>query len=175
MKELFLSCTGGYWYAFDKESVRGVATVPLQHDSLIKREKGKVYLELPNGEKAEICNLSLLYTETTSSFSGQHAATAPRNYFYAILHHADRVLAIPMRGRGKLCMADLATLQPLPPVFPDASRQILQGLLINGQEVFMRLDLDALMQVMDKIAILRKKKQSLLKRRAQEKEATHAE
>ncbi len=153
MKEVLLSQLYGYWYFFEKDAVERTLAVadapaPIQ-------KAGRVWLTVPDGEPAELCPLHLFFP-----WASQHKEQSDH---FLVLQHAGRMLALPMQGEARSCMASTDSLQLLPPAFTGLGRQVIPALLVNGNEVFMQLNLAELARAMDKVAYLRKKK--LLSRR----------
>ena len=153
MKEVLLSQLCGYWYFFDNEAVERI--VPMADAPAPIQKAGRVWLPVPEGEPAELCPLHLIFPWA--------AQQKERSDHFLVLLHAGRVLALPMRGEGRSCMASMDTLHVLPPAFTGLCRQLIPALLVNGDEVLMQLNLDELLHFMDKVTYLRKKK--LLSRR----------
>ncbi len=154
MKELLLSQLCGYRYFFERDAVVQVlalADVPAP----MQKKAGRVWLPLPDGEPAELCPLHLLLP-----WASQHKEQSDH---FLVLRYEGRMLALPMRGEGRACMARIEEIQALPPAFTGLCRQIIPGLLVNGEEALMQLNLDELVGAMDKVTYLRKKK--LLSRR----------
>ena len=153
MKELLLSQLYGYWYFFNQDLVERIQAVT---DTPTPAQKaGRVWLPMPDGEPAELCPLHLLLP-----WASQHKEQSDH---FLVLRYEGRMLALPMRGEGRACMARIEEIQALPPAFTGLCRQIIPGLLVNGEEALMQLNLDELVGAMDKVAYLRKKK--LLSRR----------
>ncbi len=164
MKEIFLSQLCGYWYFFEGELVQ--AAVAVADRATPVKKAGRVLLPLEDGENAEICPLNLLFPWA--------AQQSTKHDHYLLIRHGERLLALPMWGAGRLCMAAMDEVRPLPPAFTGLSRQVIPAVLANGNEVFMQVNLNELVEMMDKIAYLRKKK--LLQNRLTlgQKEAQHA-
>ena len=148
MKELLLSKLYGYRYFFAQEAV--VRVVAIADTAAPIKKAGRVWLFVPDDEPAELCPLHLLLP-----WASQHGEEGDH---FLVLRHEGRMLALPMRGAGRACMARLENTLPLPPAFTGLSRQVVPSLLVNGQEVLMQLNLDELVRAMDKVAYLRKKK-----------------
>lgn len=146
MKDVYYAELCGHWYLFERPAVKRV--IPMAEAPEPTARMGQSWFSLDEGN-AELCPLRLLFTWATPDFKEDH---------YLVLFHHGRLLALPMRGPGREGMALLHALQPLPPAFPALARRIVPGMLLNGREVIMRLDLDELARAMDKIALLRKKK-----------------
>ena len=146
MKDVFLADFGGFWYLFDRTVVQRVMAMETAPKPTVGQ--GQSWLDTEEGN-VEICPLNLVFKRPANERGNNH---------YLVLSHNGRLLALPMRGKGRECMALLHALRPLPPAFPELSRQLVTGLLLNGLDVVMRLDVDELVKVMDKITYLRKKK-----------------
>ncbi|MDO5675492.1 MAG: hypothetical protein Q4G66_11340 [bacterium] len=153
MKELLLSKLYGYRYFFAQDAV--VRVLAIADAAAPIKKAGRVWLSVPDGGPAELCPLHLLLP-----WASQHGEKSDH---LLVLRHEGRILALPMRGAGRTCMAKMEDVQTLPPAFTGLSRQVVPSLLVNGQEVLMQLNLDELVRAMDKVAYLRKKK--LLSRR----------
>ncbi len=156
MKEVLLAHLSGYWYLFRMEAVRRV--VPFSEASACINRDGRVWLPGVGGREAELCPLRLLFPWAAS----ENAA----NDHYLVLGHGGRLLALPMQGSGRHCMADVGAMRPLPPIFTGLSRRMIPALLVHGEELFMQIDLAELFEAVDKIAYLRKKKQQQLRRQS---------
>lgn len=165
MKEIYLSQLCGYWYFFNVEQVQQV--LPLAEASAPINRAGRIWLQTPDGKAAELCPLSLLF-----SWGAQQAAVHDH---FLLVHHGERLLALPMQGSGRYGSAWMDAARPLPPAFPDLSRQMIPALLVNGGDVFMQINLEELVQAVDKIAYLRKKKQLLLRQAQGAKGGAHAD
>ena len=147
MNEIFLAELCGYWCLFARESVRAV--VPRPSCTVVNREE-RAWLILAEKEAAEVCPLHLL-------FNWPQPTDAPADHLL-VLRRGPRLCALPMHGPGRDCMARLDMIHALPPAFPALSRRLVPGLLVNGNDVIMRVNLGELLQAMDKIAQLRRKK-----------------
>lgn len=149
MKEIFLAELCGYWCFFAQEAVHAVA--PRPRGKLVQRNE-RAWLPLAANEEAELCPLHLL-------FNWPQPADAVSDHLL-VLRHGGRLCALPMRGEGRTCTARLDMIHVLPPAFPALSRRIVPGLLVNGNEVIMQVNLNELLQAMDKIAQLRRKRRA---------------
>lgn len=141
MKTLFLMQIGRQLFAIDKECVVGVGT---QDDGRVKpvEENGKKYLPLPHGNRAVICDVQALMTGTESSLSSGRGN-------YLIVAYEENLMALTMSGKGRIVMADVAAALPLPQAFTGKSRDLIPGALINCTDLFLLVDLKALLEATD--------------------------
>ena len=146
MKEVFLAQLCDFWCLFEQEAVQKIVNQPCT----LEKKQGRLWLQEAEGETVELCPLELLLNWP------QPENTTPDHFL--VLRHADRTLALPMYGPGRACVIRSDTLRPLPAAFGAISHQMLPGVLVNGNEAVMQLNLGELIRATDKIAYLRKKK-----------------
>lgn len=146
MKEVFLAQLCGFWCLFEQEAVQKIVNQPCT----LEKKQGRLWLQEVEGEIVELCPLELLLNWP------QPENTAPDHFL--VLRHVERTLALPMYGPGRACTIRSDTLRPLPAAFGAISHQMLPGVLVNGNEAVMQLNLGELIRATDKIAYLRKKK-----------------
>ncbi len=107
MKEIFLSQLCGYWYLFTVDQVQLV--LPLAEAPVPFNRADRIWLQTSDGKTAELCPLSLLFSW------GAHQAVVHDHFL--LLHHGERLLALPMQGSGYYGSARIETMRPLPPAF----------------------------------------------------------
>lgn len=137
MKALYLAQIGRQLFAIDKECVLGIVKC---NDASFKPvvEKGRQYLLLPYNNRAVICDVQALMTG-----SGE---AAPARRHYLIIAHNDQVMGLAMSGKGRIVTADVAAVRPLPPAFTGQSRALVPGVLVNGIDLILLLDLQAVLE-----------------------------
>ena len=141
MKTLFMAQIGRQFFAVDKEWVAGVG---IRNDDKIKpvEENGKVYLPLPHGNRAVICDVQALMSGSTNSLPSKRG-------YYLIVAHEEHFMALTMSGKGRIVMADVSTAAPLPSAFNGKSRDIISGVLVNCTDLILLVDLKALLAATD--------------------------
>ncbi|MDR2549882.1 MAG: hypothetical protein LBD10_06775 [Desulfobulbus sp.] len=139
MKMLYLAQIDRQLFAVDKECVIGVGSCNGGSFKPIE-EKGRQYLPLPHGDRAVICDVGALMAG--------HGDRAPlkRGVHYLIVAHDDQALALVMTGKGRIVAADVAATRPLPPAFTSRSRTLVPGVLINGIDMILLLDLQTVLE-----------------------------
>lgn len=137
MKTYFLAVIGGQLFGVDRESVAGVGVrSPGRMASLT--ENSQQFLPLPDGNLAAICDLQ-------PSLAGGEPLSAPPSH-YLVITHQGRYLALVMTDKGRLVMVDERRAGSLPPAFTGRSREMIAGVLLNGNDLIFILNLDALLQ-----------------------------
>ncbi|WP_310599242.1 hypothetical protein [Desulfobulbus sp.] len=139
MKMLYLAQIGRQLFAVDKECVIGVGTCNGGSFKPIE-EEGRRYLPLPHGDRAVICDVGALMA------GYGERAPLKRGIHYLIVAHDDQALALTMTGKGRIVAADVAVTRPLPPAFTSWSRTLVPGVLINGMDLILLLDLQTVLE-----------------------------
>lgn len=136
MKTLYLAQIGRQLFAVDKECVLGVGML---HDGAVKpmEEEGRLYLPLPHGNRAVICDVRALMGRNGDRIS------SGRGCYYLIIGHGEQVMALTMSGKGRIIVADVVAARPLPPAFTGQSRALIPGVLVNGMDLILLIDLQA--------------------------------
>lgn len=137
MKKLYLAKIGQQLFAVDRKHVIGVGICSTTSFKTI-REDGKLYLPLPNGTRALICDLQAL-------ISG-HDREVPAKPHYLIVDHNNLIMGLAMDDKGTTIMADIAKARPLPPAFVGQSQKVVPGVLIVDTDLILLLDLQALLE-----------------------------
>jgi len=139
MKTLYLAQIGRQLFAVDKECVIGVGTYSGGSFKLIE-EEGRRYLPLPHGNRAVIFDVRTLMTD----HGGQ--ASFVRGVHFLIVAYDDQAMALVMNGKGRIVAADVTVARPLPPAFTGQSRTLVPGVLINGIDLILLLDLQTMLE-----------------------------
>ena len=141
MKTLFMAQIGRQFFAVEKEWVAGVG---VRNDEKIKpvTENGKVYLPLPHDNRAVICDVQALLSGSTNLLPSKRG-------YYLIVAHEEHFMALTMSGKGRIVMADMSKAAPLPAAFSGKSRDIIPGVLVNGTDLILLVDLKALLAATD--------------------------
>jgi len=138
MKTLFLAQIGRQLFAVDKECVLGVG---MHNDNPVKTESdGRRYLPLPHGHRAVICDVRTLMA------GYEEEASAKRRGHYLIVGHDNQAMALVMNGKGRIATADIAAALPLPPAFTGLPRALVSGVLANGADLILLLNLQAVLE-----------------------------
>ncbi|MCL1980430.1 MAG: hypothetical protein FWG62_05085 [Proteobacteria bacterium] len=139
MKALYLAQIDRQLFAVDKERVIGVSSCNSGFFKPIE-EGGRRYLPLPYGNRAMICDVQSLVTGP----GGQ--APARQGGHYLIVAADEELMALAMTGKGRIVTADVAAARPLPPAFTGPSRMLVPGVLVNGLDLILLLDLQAVLE-----------------------------
>lgn len=137
MKTYFLAVIGDQLFGVDRASVAGVGVRPPRRVAPLE-ENDQQFLPLPDGNLAAIRDLR-------PSLGGGAGPRAPQSHFLVISHQG-RHLALVMTGKGRLVMVDESGVRSLPPAFTGRSREMIAGVLVNGKDLILILNLDALVQ-----------------------------
>lgn len=137
MKNLYLAQINRQLFAVDRKDVVGIGICKNESFRPIRKDGG-LYLSLPNGKRAIICDVQTLMTE--------RYAQDPSSQHYLIVNHNDLTLGLIMSGKGRIITADVATARPLPPAFTGPSRALVSGVLESGMDLIFLLDLQALLE-----------------------------
>jgi hypothetical protein len=142
MKTLFLAQIGRQLFAVDKACVLGVG----MHNEGPKptEGEGRRYLSLPHGHRAVICDMRALMAEY------EEEAPSQRKGHYLIIGHNNQAMALAMSGKGRIVTADVAAALPLPPAFTGLSRALISGVLVNGADLLLVLNLQAVLEATDR-------------------------
>jgi hypothetical protein len=135
MKTLYLAQVGRQLFAVDKERVVGVGMC--SDDKPMEAEGGR-YLILPRGIRAVICDMQTLMT-------GYGRVVTPKRH-YLIVSHDSQLMGLTMSGKGRIITADVAAASPLPPAFVGQARALVPGVLVNGIDLILLLDLQAVLE-----------------------------
>ncbi|WP_043770040.1 chemotaxis protein CheW [Desulfobulbus propionicus] len=124
-----------------------VAGVGVRNDSKVKpiEENGRKCLPLAHGHRAVICDFRDL-------LGIGDAASHGKQQFYVILSHHGRFMAVPMSGRGRLVMVNETTVHALPSAFQGQPRKLVPGIVHNGQDAIVLVDVQALMDIANAVA-----------------------
>ncbi|MGD9947149.1 MAG: hypothetical protein AB7U29_01570 [Desulfobulbus sp.] len=138
MTALFLAPIKGQLIGIDKKWVSGVGACkvdPSQSAEIVDQK----YLRLPSGERALIFDFQRLFENTF---------TAKRDElkYYLILHYKDRYTAIPIHGRGQWISVTEPTTATLPPAFTKDSKELIPRIILNGNDIILLPDMDALLR-----------------------------
>ena len=137
MKSCFLAQVGGQLFGVERSYVRGVSVGSIGKRSSMDRDSGTL-LQLADGNQAVFCDLRNLMPVSSGRRNRQANSL--------ILHSDGRFLVLAMTGRGRLAMLDETACKPLPPAFPEACRVLVPGVLINGHDLVLMLDVSALLE-----------------------------
>jgi len=135
MKACFLALIGGQLFGLEKHNIAGIG---VRDDSRVKpvEKQGRLYLTLPNGEQALICDLfQAIGAEESHKFKRSH---------YLIVTNEEQFLALAMTGKGRLLTMDVAAQSLLPPAFTGFSRDLVAGVVSNCNDVIVLLNVAAL-------------------------------
>lgn len=137
MKKLYLTQIGRQLFAIDRKCVIGVGICSSTSFKTI-REGNQLYLPLPNGTRALICDVQALMAGPDEGI--------PARPHYLIVNHNNLIMGLAMNDKGTTIMADIALAQPLPPAFTGQSRKLVPGLLTVDSDLVLLLDLQALLE-----------------------------
>lgn len=142
MKPFFLAQIDRHLVAVAKELVVGVG----QKEAAVKLvdENGHLYLPLPHGDRAIICDLQAL-------LNGTGATPLSKQKYYLIVAVEEQLLALSI-DKGAMMMAGVGDARPLPPAFSERSRQMVPQVLINGTDLILMVDVHALLNTTDQVA-----------------------
>lgn len=139
MTSLFLAPMKGQLFAFSKEWVVGVGGRNVEHNRSAGNEQK--YLRLPTGERANIFHFRDL-------LDNRFGLPQAQLRYYLILHYRDTYAALSIEGRGQWATVIEPNYFSLPPCFPTRSRQMIPKILLNGNDIILMPDMDALFALM---------------------------
>lgn len=139
MISLFLAPMKGQLFGFPKELVAGVGGRKAEATKLSPH--GQKHLRLPSGERALIFHFRDL-------LDNRFSVPLPPLHYYLILHHQDAFAALSIDGSGQWATVIEPAFLPLPPCFPERSRELIPGTLQNGKDIILMPDMDSLFALM---------------------------
>lgn len=139
MTSLFLAPMQGQLFAFPKEWVVGVGGRNVEHNRLTGNEQK--FLRLPTGERANIFHFRDL-------LDNRFSVPLAQLRYYLILHYRDTYAALSIEGRGQWASVLEPSYFTLPPCFSKRSRQMIPHILLNGHDILLMPDMDALFALM---------------------------
>lgn len=139
MTSLFLAPMKGQLFAFSKEWVVGVGGRNVEQN----RSNGieQKHLRLPTGERAQIFHFRDL-------LDNRFGLPQAQLRHYLILHYHDTYAALSIEGRGQWATVLEPNFFALPPCFAMPSRQMIPKILLNGNDILLMPDMDALFALM---------------------------
>lgn len=139
MTSLFLAPMKGQLFAFSKEWVVGVGGRNVEQN----RSNGieQKFLRLPTGERAQIFHFRDL-------LDNRFGLPQAQLRHYLILHYRDTYAALSIEGRGQWASVLEPNYLSLPPCFSTPSRQLIPKILLNGKDILLMPDMDALFALM---------------------------
>lgn len=140
MKACFLALIGGQLFGLEKHNIAGIGVRDDRRVRPVERQ-GRLYIALPNGEQALICDLfQAMGVEESRIFKRSH---------YLIVTNEGQFLALAMTGKGRLLTVDVAAQTLLPPAFTGFSRDLVAGIVPNGNDAIVLLNVAALFKAPD--------------------------
>lgn len=139
MTSLFLAHIQGQLFAFPKEWVTGVGGRNIAPNRSTGNEQK--FLRLPTGERANIFHFRDL-------LDNRFGVPQAQLRYYLILHYHDTYAALSIEGRGQWASVFEPNYFSLPPCFSTRSQQMIPKILLNGKDIILMPDMDALFALM---------------------------